>query len=139
MLLTVTRVLGHHLQPAYDIQKKWKIYSLFYVDPLDPKTGAWDVFIIFAIYLFQIQISLTLGFGPTFWEDQLNNNFYTATYLLITIIFVIDIIINFHKGYYAFGRGKVIDEPELIIKHYLKIYFAMDIVSKSLIIQSYQP
>ena len=39
---------------------------------------------------------------------------------------VIDIIINFHKGYYAFGRGKVIDDHYLIIKHYLKIYVIYD-------------
>lgn len=52
-----------------------------------------------------------------------------AGYICCLIILALDIIINFHKGYYAFGRGKVIDEPELIIKHYLKIYFAMDLVS----------
>jgi hypothetical protein len=46
------------------------------------------------------------------------------------VLLVIDIVINFHKGYYAFGRGKVIDDHYLIIKHYLKIYFVMDVVSK---------
>jgi len=52
------------------------LYSLFYVNPLDTKTGLWDVFIILIIYIFLIQISLTLGFGPTFWEEQISSRFY---------------------------------------------------------------
>ena len=100
------------------------------MDPLDTKTGLWDLFIIIAIYIFQIQISLLLGFGPNFWYQLLASNTYIVTYVAFVIIFIVDVVINFHKGYYAFGRGKVIDDPELIIKHYLKIYFAMDVICK---------
>lgn len=106
-----------------------RIYNLFYVDPLSTKTGIWDFLIIVTIYLFQLQISLTLGFGPEFWNDQLDSKAYLIIYITLILIIVVDVVINFHKGYYAFGRGKVIDDPALIIKHYLKIYFVMDTAS----------
>lgn len=106
-----------------------RIYNLFYIDPLSTKTGIWDFLIIITIYLFQLQISLTLGFGPEFWDDQIDNKLYIIIYVSLIVIIAIDVIINFHKGYYAFGRGKVIDDPALIIKHYLKIYFVMDLAS----------
>ena len=124
----VARIMRDQATRTGRHKKQIRVLSLFYVDPLDPKTGAWDLLIILAIYLFQIQISLTLGFGPTFWEDQFTSKFYTIAYITLAVLFIVDVIINFHKGYYAFGRGKVIDDHILIIKHYLKIYFAMDVV-----------
>lgn len=41
----------------------------------------------------------------------------------------IDLLINFNKGYYAFGEGRVIDDKYLIMKRYLKSYFTIDIIS----------
>lgn len=110
-------------------KNKVKIYRLFYVDPLSTFNTLWNIVIIFSIYLFEIQISLTLAFGPDFWNGQLHNKFYTVLYLVLLLIFCIDIGLNFNKGYYAFGRGKVIDDPWLIIKHYIRIHFFLDVLS----------
>lgn len=103
------RILRDHTGNRITEKAKLKVYSLFYVDPLSAKTGFWDLFIIFIIYLFQIQISLLLGFGPGFWHEQLTAKYYITSYVSLVIVLVVDMVINFHKGYYAFGRGKVID------------------------------
>lgn len=113
------------------IKNRVKIYRLFYVDPLSRFTGLWDLVIIIAIYLFLIQISLTLAFGPHFWYGQMHNKFYTVLYLVLLLLFAVDIALNFNKGFYAFGRGKVIDDPRLIILNYLKLTFFLDLISKN--------
>ena len=41
---------------------------------------------------------------------------------------VADMFINFFKGYYAFGYGKVIDDQTLIALKYIKSYFAPDLI-----------
>ena len=41
-------------------------------------------------------------------------------------LLVLDISLNFFKGYYAFGRGRVIDEHSLILRHYLTGQFIVD-------------
>jgi hypothetical protein len=110
-------------------RKKLKIYSLFYVDPMSPLTGVWNVWVIIMIYVMLFQISLTIGFGPEFWQEELKQNLYLVGFIMSFVSLVVDMIINFHKGYYLFGRGRVINEPELIIKNYLKTYFPMEIIS----------
>lgn len=54
-------------------------------------------------------------------------------YVFLLIILLIDIPINFNKGYYAFGYGKVIDDKTLIMKRYVKSYFIIDMISNWLI------
>lgn len=88
-------------------KKKW--YNLFYVDPTSTKNGIWSFIVIIVIYLFQLQISLTLGFGPKFWSTLYNGDTNEIGYGFLIVVMGIDLIISFHKGYYAFGRGKIID------------------------------
>ena len=110
--------------------KKLSVYSLFYIDPTSARIGIWDFIIIFVAYFIIFQISLTIAFGPTFWDEELKITFaYLLSYSLLLVCLAVDIVINFHKGYYAFGRGKVIDDHDLIVKHYLKIHFPIDISS----------
>lgn len=98
------------------------------------QTGLWDFFVIITIYIFQIQISLTLGFGPDFWKKEMNSGYHFAGYIACLLVLCADIVINFHKGYYAFGRGKVVDEPQLIIRHYLKANFIIDIIAIAMLV-----
>jgi hypothetical protein len=44
------------------------------------------------------------------------------------IFLAIDSASNFFKGYYAFGRGKVIDDFQKILPHYLKGQFIFDVI-----------
>lgn len=79
-------------------------------------------------YFLQFQISLTLAFGPQFWNNEITQYIYFGVYIFLVCLLAIDIFINFHKGYYAFGYGKVIDDHERIIKRYLKFHFGIDLI-----------
>ena len=50
-------------------KKLFKIYSMFYINPMSFGIGIWDFILIFVVYVLQVQISLTLGFGPDFWDN----------------------------------------------------------------------
>lgn len=63
-----------------------------------------------------------------------NNALYFAIYISLLVFFCAEIVVCFHKGYYAFGRGRVIDDHDLIVKHYFKIQFIIDIVSKEFLL-----
>jgi hypothetical protein len=41
---------------------------------------------------------------------------------------LVDILINFFKGYYNFGKGKIIDKPDKIVRNYLRSQFLFDIL-----------
>ena len=49
-------------------------------------------------------------------------------YILLFFLLAIDIILSFFKGYYAYGRGKVVDDKYLVALKYLKTQFPFDIV-----------
>lgn len=41
---------------------------------------------------------------------------------------IIDIVLNFFKGYYTFGKGKVVNDARKIVMHYLKSQFPLDVL-----------
>lgn len=45
-----------------------------------------------------------------------------------------DIIVSFFVGYYAFGKGKVVDDPKRIAINYVTKQFIFDIVTMLLYI-----
>lgn len=72
---------------------------------------------------------MSLAFGPRFFEEELQlTNFYLPVYLSFLAFILIDILINFFKGYYNYGKGKVVDDPKKIVKNYLKNQFPFDIL-----------
>ena len=50
-------------------KKKVKTVALLYMDPKSTKVNVWNFVVIFVVYFLELQISLTLGFGPTFWGN----------------------------------------------------------------------
>ena len=53
---------------------------------------------------------------------------YFYVYLFIAIYLAVDSASNFFKGYYAFGKGKVIDDIQKIVPNYLKGQFIIDMI-----------
>lgn len=45
-----------------------------------------------------------------------------------------DIILSFFKGYYAFGKGRVIDDPKKVAMNYLTNQFPFDFIVVALYI-----
>jgi hypothetical protein len=91
---------------------------------------AWNFFYLLIFYLVQLQISISAGFGPAFLAKEINqNNIFTIAYITIIAILVFDVLICFHKGFYAFGRGRVINDQKMIVKNYVTGQFILDFIS----------
>jgi len=54
--------------------------------------------------------------------------FFLPIYILVLIFLLIDLALSFFKGYYAFGKGKVIDDGWSVVKNYLKTQFYIDFI-----------
>ena len=50
---------------------------------------------------------------------------------MIILFLLLDVFLNFHKGYYAFGKGRIIDDQRKIIRNYLIYQFPFDIISNT--------
>lgn len=70
---------------------------------------AWNFLFLIVFYGIQLQLSLSIGFGPEFVKDDIVNSVYRGIYIAYFVFLVVDIFFSFFKGYYAFGRGKIID------------------------------
>lgn len=78
----------------------------------------WDLLSLLLIILECITVPLSAAFDlqpPEFW------------FVLTTVFFSLDIVINFCTGYFA--DGILIMRQSLIIKHYLQTYFLIDFFS----------
>lgn len=134
----VRELLGERSWEGAAAKKPFKIYSMFYVDPMSKWTGIWDFVLIFIVYFFQVEISLLLAFGPDFWRAELGGKVgFIIGYVVELLFLCADVVICFHKGYYAFGRGRVVDDHQKIIQHYLKIHFPIDIAGTLRLIQRF--
>ena len=60
---------------------------------------------------------------------------YLAMYIFLLTFLLLDIIVRFNMGYYAFGSGRIVDDWGLIIKKYLQYFFWIDLISKFVYIQ----
>lgn len=104
------------------------MYCWFYIDPLSNFTLLWNLIFLVVFYLVEIQISLSLAFGPTFFDNELNiHSIHRTFYILVVLFLGFDIVLSFFKGYYSFGQGKVIDDWSQIKRNYLRTQFFFDI------------
>ena len=81
-----------------------------------------------AFYVIEMQISLALAFGSEFYKEVVFGDIEKPFYILLFILLVIDIFLSFFKGFYAFGRGKVVDDKYQVAKKYLISQFPFDFV-----------
>lgn len=79
-------------------------------------------------------MGFVLAFGAQFWIDLKDYHYTVALYVLILSVFILDIAINFHKGYYKLGEGRIIIDRRSIIRNYLKKYFWIDITTLVIVI-----
>ena len=74
-----------------------------------------------------MQISLSLAFGTDFYRDIVLGDIERPIYILLFLLLVADIVLSFFKGYYVFGRGKVVDDKWMVAKKYLFTQFPFDL------------
>ncbi len=100
-----------------------------YINPHSKRILIWNLLYLTVFYLVELQISLSLAFGPHFFEEELQlSSIYLPVYLTFLVFMVVDMILSFFKGYYAFGKGKVVDEHGKIVRNNLRNQFPFDIV-----------
>jgi hypothetical protein len=105
---------------------RWQLY----IDPHSTPIFIWDALYLVIFYLIQLQISLSLAFGVTFFEEELRlTSFYRPIYFSFLAFMVLDMILSFFKGYYSFGKGRVIEDYQKIMVNYLKTQFPYDLVT----------
>jgi hypothetical protein len=69
-----------------------------------------------------------VAFGPQFFENELQfTSSYRPVYIFFLSFLVLDILVSFFVGYYAFGKGKVVEDPKKIAIKYLTKQFILDI------------
>lgn len=94
-------------------------------------TGFWSFAIIMDAYFLMFQISLTLGFGPKFWTEEIAETQFFTAYICLLVLLFLDMLVNFNKGYYGFGSGKIISDPAMIRKKYFRYHFWIDLTSNT--------
>ncbi len=81
----------------------------------------WDNFVILLTVIIAFESPIMLIFNKPLTKD------YIMFSLFITIIFLIDIAINFNTGYIE--REQLVSNRRLISKNYLKTWFFFDVIS----------
>ena len=99
-----------------------------YIDPLSRPILAWNIFFLLVFYMLQLQLQLSITFGPRFFEDEVQlGNGYRFIYLTMLACLLLDIFLSFFKGYNAFGKGKTITNGAMIVRNYLSSQFPFDL------------
>ncbi|EAR83114.2 cation channel family protein (macronuclear) [Tetrahymena thermophila SB210] len=88
----------------------------------------WDIFILIQLFVLYVLVPPLIAFG----KERHTSRFYIALLqTLPLIIFLTDIFISFHSGYYEYGFT-VLDKKQVTIK-YLKTKFISDFICVLLI------
>jgi hypothetical protein len=131
----VLQLLNKEGEELVNKQEQEESRGRCYIDPLSGFVMGWDLAFLALFYCLQMQISLSLAFGPGFFEEELGlDSVYLPVYLCMLSLLVVDCLLSFCKGYYAFGKGKVVDDKHLIIRHYLTSQFPLDFLTIALYI-----
>ncbi|KAL4427492.1 hypothetical protein ABPG74_015195 [Tetrahymena malaccensis] len=112
--------------------KNWILGSyLFQLRVFQPNSLiliVWDIFILIQLFILYVIVPPLIAFG----EERHSSRFYIAfLQTLPLIIFLTDIFISFHSGYYEYGFT-VLDKKQVTIK-YLKTKFFSDFICVLLI------
>ena len=102
--------------------------SRFFIDPNSKRVMTWNILFMILFYVIQMQISLSLAFGSEFFTEIIFGDIENPIFIIIAALLVVDMVLSFFKGYYAFGRGKVIDDKYLVAKKYMITQFPFDIL-----------
>lgn len=87
----------------------------------------WDVIIIlFAVYNC-VELPIEAAYN---WREGIDTAGFTSIFNhIIDSLFLVDIILNFRTTFFLGSTGEEITEKSLIVKHYLKNNFLIDLVS----------
>lgn len=91
------------------------------IHPKSKLRALWDVLILLLVVYIAIEYPLRyiLNYTP--------NKYLKAMDIITTVIFCLDIIVQFRTSY--IDRGIVVTEPRLVAKRYLRSWFIIDLIS----------
>ena len=79
-----------------------------YISPLNPYLLLWDATVIFAMYVFYFEMGFLLAFTSDFWIGMKSYVYTLGLYITLLAIFLLDMGVNFVKGFYQFGKGHIV-------------------------------
>jgi hypothetical protein len=130
---TVLRLLDRQSYQLENVEVKEDKRGWIYVDPSSAVVLGWNLFFLAGFYLLQLQIPITLACGVAFFQNEVSpGSVYRPVYLALWVLMLLDILFNCFKGYHAFGKGKVVDDQLLILRHYLTSQFPLDLLTLGL-------
>ena len=98
----------------------------FYISPETTFIYIFDLLIILCLSICIIYLPLKISF---YKSKCVQLNILDKLFvILVDIIFIIDLIFGFYRAYYN-SEFKFINDIKLIVRHYLKTYFAYDLIS----------
>ena len=94
----------------------------FLLYPKDVFTVIWNIIISIVL----LYVTFIMTFEMAFIEEIIT--FFIITEYIVTVIFGLDIIVNFNKAF-TNKKGKLITCRKKIVKRYLKGWFVLDLIS----------
>lgn len=90
----------------------------------------WDVFLMHVLLMSIIEIPYSLAFHV--WDDMHPGDPVAIIAFLIDLCLVFDIFLNFRTAYIdKYDRLRIIPDPKLIAKRYLRTWFTVDFLSST--------
>ena len=125
----VMQLLNREIEELSTAPNKEETRFIMYISPTSTAVKVWNTLFLVLFYVVQMQISLSLAFGPHFFEDEVKlGGIYLPIYIMLFVLLLLDIFFSLFKGYYAFGKGKVIDDGNMIIRNYMSSQFPFDLI-----------
>lgn len=112
------------LEPVKDISyegDKTTLSGQYLIAPQNALKILWDIIILIIIILQGIYIPLLIAFDINVAVEFVYFDFCATVFLLI------DILLSFNSGYLK--KGAIVMNRHLIIKHYIKSWFFIDLIS----------
>ena len=100
----------------------------FTINPNSASKHAWDWFIILLVVYNSIFIPLDIAFKHHFSPDSQAGQAIFAFDIVVDILFGVDILLSFRTELYD-HHGGYIKDSKLLAEHYLKTWFAIDLIA----------
>lgn len=86
------------------------------------------------MYVFFFEMGFLLAFTSKFWINLKSFGYTVSLYVILLVVFILDIGVGFHKGFYKVGQGYVITDRKRIARHYLRSYFTVDLITLACVV-----
>jgi len=124
----IKKNLRSRIKEKFEIFKKMVVVICEKIEVFQPDkflVSFWNFIMLFFVFINALYIPLKLGFEIE--ENQINTNIYVIFEQIPVWVFIFDIGLSVNTAYYS--KGVFISDRYKIIKHYIKTYLLLDMVT----------